>query len=342
MPTCDDPRSDGPGSEERVPTYDELAAAEPPYSSWQHFGPGDELGTINLLTPERVAAAAQLVRTGARFSLDHPVNAFDPYPTGTRPATRHHVFANNEFHRDDWLDSFYLQSTSQLDALRHIGHPEHGFYNGLAAGENTAASTRLGIHNFADAGIAGRGVLLDVPRFFAARGEAYDVETTVPLDADLLDAMAARQGVRWRGGDILLLRTGWAAHYVAKSYEQRVEFNQRNRSPGLSQREATVRWLWDHEIALVASDTPAVEADPVLESDFRLPGERPPERGVDHSGMLHRPLIALLGMPLGELWKLDELADHCAATGRYDFFLTCKPLNLVGGVGSPPNALAIL
>jgi kynurenine formamidase len=324
-----------------TPTYDELGSAVPPYSSWQVFGAGDELGTINLLTPDRVAAAAQLIRTGQRFNLDHAVNAFDPYPTGTRPATEHQVFANNEFHRDDWLDSFYLQSTSQVDSLRHIGHPVHGFYNGLSADDNTGTSTRLGIHRWAEAGIAGRGVLLDVPRFFAAHGREFDCETTVVLDVATLDAIAAFQGVQWWGGDIVLLRTGWAGNYVSKTVEQRVEFNTRNKSPGLAQREDVVRWLWDREIAMVASDTPAVEADPVLESDFRVPGERPPDRGVDHSGMLHRPLIALLGLALGELWKLDELADDCADNGRYDFFLTCKPLNIVGGVGSPPNAMAI-
>ncbi|WP_213450553.1 cyclase family protein [Rhizomonospora bruguierae] len=324
-----------------MPTYDELASAEPPRSSWAVFGRDDELGTVNLLTPSRVAAAASLIQTGQRFNLDYPLNAFEPYPTGTRPATRHHVFANNEFHRDDWLDSFYLQSTSQLDSLRHIGHPRYGFYNGLPAADNTAESTRLGIHNYAQAGIAGRGVLLDVERFFVAEGREYDRETTVGLDAATLDAIAAAQGVRWHGGDILLLRTGWAENYVAKTREQRIEFNTRNASPGLAQREEILRWLWDHEIAVVASDTPAVEADPVLESDFRGSDDRPPERGVNHSGMLHRPLIALLGMAMGELWKLDELAADCARDGRYDFFLTCKPLNIVGGVGSPPNALAI-
>ncbi|MFF5180580.1 cyclase family protein [Micromonospora sp. NPDC000316] len=324
-----------------MPTYDDLSSADPPHSSWDVFGRDDEMGTINLLTPERVAAAARLVRSGQRFNLDYPVNAFEPYPTGTRPATEHHVFANNEFHRDDWLDSFYLQSTSQVDALRHIGHPRHGFYNGLAAADNTSESTRLGIHNWAESGIAGRGVLLDVPRFFAAHRREYDCETTVVLDAPTLDAIAAEQGVQWQGGDILLLRTGWAENYVSKTRSQRIEFNTRNKSPGLAQREQTLRWLWDHEIALVASDTPAVEADPVIDSDFRMADERAPERGVNHSGMLHRPLIALLGMAMGELWKLDQLATSCAQDGRYDFFLTCKPLNIPGGVGSPPNALAI-
>lgn len=324
-----------------MPTYDELASARPPHSSWEHFGRHDELGTINLLTPERVSAAARLVRDGRRFNLDYPLNAFEPYPTGTRPATQHHMFANNEFHRDDWLDSFYLQSTSQLDALRHIGHPEHGFYNGLRAADNDASSHRLGIHRWAESGIAGRAVLLDVERYFTRAGTEYDCETTVVLDVPTLDAIVDAQGIDWRGGDMLLLHTGWAANYVAKSTEERIEFNSRNRSPGLAQRHDVLRWLWDREIALVASDTPAVEADPVIDSDFRTPGEPKPERGVDHSGMLHRPLIALLGMAMGELWKLDELADYCAQRGRYDVFLTCKPLNVPGGVGSPPNALAI-
>jgi hypothetical protein len=81
----------------------------------------------------------------------------------------------------------------------------------------------------------------------------------------------------------------------------------------------------------VASDNAGVEAYPVD------PGEETPERGPSHNGMLHRPLIALLG----ECWKLEELAAACAADGRYEFLRTAKPLNLIGGVGSPANALAV-
>ncbi|MBN9607654.1 MAG: cyclase family protein [Actinomycetales bacterium] len=323
-----------------MPTYDELADATPPGSAWQAYGPGDQLGSINRVSPERIAAAAALIRSGRRFGLDYPVDAFEPYPTGTRRPVEHRVFANNEFHRDDWLDSFYLQSSSQIDALRHIGHPEHGFYGGLAPSENTEDSDRLGVDVWADAGIVGRGVLLDVPRWFAARGEAYDTESTVALDADDLDAIADWQGVEFRGGDLLLLRTAWAERYLAKSLEERARTPWRL-SPGLAQRESVLRWLWDREIALVAADNLAVEADPVLESDFRTPGARPPETGVDHDGMLHRPLIALLGMAMGELWRLGELAEACAADGSYEFFLSCKPLYVPGGVGSPPNAIAI-
>lgn len=319
-----------------MPTYDELPAG----ASWSVFGPGDQLGTVNFLTPERVADAARLIRTGRRFGLDYPVTAFEPYPTGTRKPLEHRVFSNNEFHRDDWVDSFYLQSSSQLDALRHIGHPEHGFYGGLPPAENTDDSTALGIQHYAEAGIAGRGVLLDVPRFFAREGLDYDTERTIPIDAAMLDRILASQGVELRGGDMLLIRTAWAERFLAKTPEERAATPWRL-SPGLAQKENVLRWLWDHEVALVAADNLAVEADPVLDSDFRTLGERPPERGVDHSGMLHRPLIALLGMALGELWRLDELAAACDEDGVYDFFLTAKPLNLPGGVGSPPNAIAI-
>lgn len=325
-----------------VPSFDDLADADPPRSSWDHFGRGDQLGTVNFLTPERVARAASLIRTGRRFNLDYAVNAFEPYPTGTRHPTQHRVFSNNEHHRDDWVDSFYLQSSSQIDALRHIGHPVHGFYGGLDPSENTETSTALGIHAWAESGIVGRGVLLDVPRWFAGQDRHYSPEETIPLDADVLDEIAAAEGIDFSGGEILLLRTGWAERYIAKSVEARVEANRtRSTSPGLAQSESILRWLWDREIALVAADNLAVEADPVVGTALRTPGDRPPPRGVDHSGMLHRPLIALLGMALGELWKLDELAADCAADGVYEFFLTAKPLNLVGGVGSPPNALAI-
>ncbi len=321
-------------------SYDDLRNEQPPGSSWSTFGPGDQLGTVNFLTPERVASAARLIRTGKRFSLDHPLTAFEPYPTGTRRPLEHHLFANNEFHRDDWIDSFYPQSSSQLDALRHIGHPVHGFYGGLDPADNDEHSTALGIQNYAEVGIAGRGVLLDVPRWFAARGEPYDTETTIAIDARMLDEIAQAQGVAFHGGELLLLRTAWAERYLAKTPEERAATPWRL-SPGLAQKEDVLRWLWEREIALVAADNLAVEADPVIDSDFRYPGEKPPERGVDHSGMLHRPLIALLGMALGELWKLDELADDCAEDGVYEFFLTVKPLNLPGAAGSPPNALAI-
>jgi kynurenine formamidase len=310
-------------------------------TAWGLWGPGDELGTINLLTPERVVRAAALVRSGKRFNLDYPVNAFEPFPTGTRYAAGHHMFANNPHHRDDYLDSFYLQSSSHIDSLRHIGHPARGFYGGRAKEDITASTDVLGIHHYAQAGIVGRGVLLDVDRYLADQGTPLELNDPTAFDGDLLDAVAAAQGVELAPGDILLLHTGWAARYLALTTGERIALNKRRSTPGLAQTESVVRWLWNRRIALVAADNTGVERSPAQQSDFFDPAQPPPERGPNHNGMIHRPLIALLGMALGELWALDELAADCAEDRRYEFLLVASPLNLVGGAGSPCNAIAI-
>lgn len=95
--------------------------------------------------------------------------------------------------------------------------------------------------------------------------------------------------------------------------------------PGLDAQQATAGWIWDHQIAAMAADNVALEALPV---DPAI-------------GFQHRRLIALQGMPIGEVWDLDELAHECAGDGVYEFMLVSSPLNLPGGVGSPPNVYAI-
>lgn len=327
-----------------VPTYRELLQRTdaPPGSSWKLFGSDDQLGTLNFIGPEQVRSAVHLVRRGAVFNLDYPINAFVPAPTGTRPAAAHHIFSNNPNHRDDWLDSFYLQATTQIDALRHIRHPRHGFYGGVpdeAIDEQTPA---LGIQLVAERGIVTRGVLLDVQRHFTERGTPIDLTTNQMITPEDLDEVAAAQGVTFRPGDVLLIHTGWASYYLGLSDDERRSFPTRLRHPGLIQSTEMIEWLWDHRFALVASDDSGVEAHPVrADSGLVDPDEPEPDRGVRHNGMLHRPLIALLGLFLGELWNLEALADDCSADGVYEFLLSAKPLNLVGGVGSPANAMAI-
>lgn len=328
-----------------VPTYAQLKARQdgPPGSAWGVFGPDDQLGTMNFLTPGHALAATNLVSSGRIFNLDFPVNAFKPAPSGTRPAAEHHIFSNNPNHRDDWLDSFYLQSSSQIDSLRHIRHPRHGFYGGVPDEDIVVGSPSLGIHRLAEKGIIGRGVLLDLGRYFEGRGAPIDLTSNQMFTPSDLEGVAVEQGVELRSGDILLLRTGWARHYIEGLNDQeRVEFSSRIRHPGLVQSEEMIAWLWDHQVSMVASDDSGVEAHPV-EPDSGLvdPEDPAPERGVVHNGMMHRPLIALLGLSLGELWDLDELAEDCAKDGVYEFMLTAKPLNLIGGVGSPPNAMAV-
>jgi kynurenine formamidase len=313
-------------------------ADAPPGSAWSVFGPGDQLGMLNNLSREATVAAAMLVRTGEVYTLDYPVNTFVPSAAGTRLPTEHHIFSNNPNHRDDWLDSFYLQSTTQIDGLRHIRHPRYGFYGGVPDEAVREGSPDLGIQHASERGIAGRGILLDIMRYRTAVGRPYDVATNEAITAADLDGALAWQHLESRPGDIVLLRFGWVEAYLTWTADERAA---RRAKPGLLQAEETMEWLWDHQVALVAADNTGVEATPVHDRGWVDPDEAIPSRGRSQNGMLHRPAIALLGLMLGELWRLDALAEACARDGVYEFLLTAKPLNLVGGVASPANAMAI-
>jgi kynurenine formamidase len=327
----------------RWPSYEELQSATPPGTAWSLFGAGDQLGTINFLTDDVRRDAATLVKSGRTFNLDYALDAFEPFPSGTRPPGEHHMFSNNPWHNDDWIDSFYLQSTSQIDGLRHIGDPRFGFYGGARKQDLTEATAELGIQAWAEVGIVGRGVLLDVARYLASEGRPIDLTTTTYISAADLDATARAQGVEFRDGDILLFRTGWAEYCrTAMSEEARREFKTDMHVPGLDSTREMVAWLWNHHFSVIAGDNLGVEAFPYTpDNDLSDPTQPKPEKGVDHNGGLHRPTIPLLGTALGEMWNLEALAEDCARDGRYAFLLTAKPLNLRGGVGSPANALAV-
>jgi kynurenine formamidase len=328
-----------------VPSYDELngESGAPPGSSWGLFGAGDELGSVNFATAERIAEAARLVRRGQVFNLDYPINAFEPYPTGTRKSAQHHIFSNNPHHRDDYLDSLYLQSTTQIDSLRHMRHPVHGFYGGTADEAVGEGSPSLGIQNWAESGIVGRGVLLDVARYLAEVGRPIVQFSNHMITTADLDATLARQGVQLAPGDVLLIRTGWTHYFLTEmDAHARKALSHQMVCPGLVQSEQTVRWLWDHQLTMVAADNIALEAmPPAPDTPFRTANDGGPARGLSNDGMMHRILIPLLGLAIGEMWALEELANDCAQDQVYEFLLVAKPLNLIGGVGSPANALAI-
>lgn len=328
-----------------IPNYAALRARTdaPRGSSWGVFGADDELGTINFLTPQRVVEAATCVRRGAVFNLDCALDAFDPPVLAHRHPVRHKIFGNSLHHRDDFLDGFYLQSTTQVDGLRHFRHPVHGFYNNVPDAAIAEGSPRLGINRYAERGIVGRGVVIDIERHLAHRGERLDHRSGRPISAALVDAAAAAQGVAFRPGDILLLRTGWMQFYFGEmSAEERRAFPAMMRSPGLRQGHDTLAWIWDHQFALCAADNFALECHPAVgDTPFAAELADAPGMLPAHVGIMHPYMIALLGLAIGELWALDALAEDCARDGVWECLVTVKPLNLTGGVGSPANALAI-
>lgn len=311
------------------PTYRELLARTdgPPGSSWGLFPDHPERGMANHAGPADVLDAVRLVRSGAVFGLDYPLHVFDPSIAGRTPP-EHTMVSSHADQRDDYLDRFWLQASSHVDGLRHRRHHEHGFYGGVADDAVTPGSPPLGVNRWAERPIAGRGVLIDV-----ARVRSIDHAAGEHLPATVLDDALAAQGATVGRGDLVLIRTGWAEWYLSLDAGAREEVRATRTCTGLEQSHDTLAWLWDHGVALAASDTFALEALPASADS--------PFGGSTDSGMMHQELIALLGLPVGELWKLDELADACAADGVYESFVVVKPLNLTGGVGSPANAVAL-
>jgi kynurenine formamidase len=170
---------------------------------------------------------------------------------------------------------------------------------------------------------------------YEADGAPLDHSAGPAIDAQDLDRAAARQRCRVTDGDLILVHTGWAQWYLtADAYEQAAVREQR-RATGFLPTHHLLEWLWDNKIALFATDTFAVEVLPVPESSPFV------RSAPEDRGMIHQELIAKLGVPLGELWNLTALVTDSRATQTWDAFLTVKPLNLIGGVGSPCNATAI-
>jgi kynurenine formamidase len=319
----------------RLPRYRELPLSpdRPEKTAWGLFGDDDQVGMFNLQTPERVAAAAKLVKEGRVFSLNWELHKPDP-PLFGRGAVRHTVFRKSPVghHGDDVLDNFFPQASSQWDGLTHVGDLQHGFWGGVTVQQlrETGDKTRLGVDHWARRGIAGRCVLLDVARQRERDGRPIDCAASDAISVEELERTRAIQGVELQPGDVILLRTGWIGWYEQQRYRVRVQLADRGslRVPGLACSEAMAEYLFDHHPAAIAGDNPTLEAWPP--PDFLHP-----------DGFLHYFLLGRFGIAIGEMFVLDALADACEQDGRYEAFFTSAPLNVVGGVGSPPNALAI-
>lgn len=292
-------------------------------SNWGRWGADDERGTVNLITPERLVEAGQLIQRGAIFDLGIPMDANGPQPGGNRINPVHLMRETGQgqnlpggFHFADDYIFMPLQGSSQWDALAHVFYDDQ-LYNGFpASGVGLHGADHDSIDKLAK-GIAGRGVLLDVARLKGVEWmQAGDVIT--PED---LDAAARAQNVEVRSGDILLVRTGWRKKFVVEQSAQAFMAGE----PGLGL--ACCEWLRAKDVASVCSDNWAIEV---------LPGENP-----EVILPVHMVLIRDLGMTLGEILDFEELATDCAADGRYEFFFCCPPLKFTRAVGSPINPLAI-
>jgi len=319
----------------KLPRYDELPAkpGNPPKTAWGLFGENDNVGMLNLQTPERLVAAARLVKKGATFAMNWEQEKPNP-PLYSRGKFRHTVFRDIPFgnHGDDVLDNFYTQASSQWDALTHVGDYEHGFWGGVKSADlrESGDKTRLGIDHWARRGIAGRGVVLDVGRYLTSQGRSLDCGDRVDITVDGLEGTRKAQNVAFEDGDVWLIHTGWVEWYEGQgpAVRQNISVTQNLKTPGLQCSEAMAEYIFNHHPAALVSDNPALEA-------------WPPPNFIDPDGFLHHWIIGRFGMAIGEMFQLTHLSADCAADHVYECLFVGAPLNIQGGTGSPPNALAI-
>jgi kynurenine formamidase len=324
----------------------------PEDSNWGEFGEHDQIGRMNLLTPERRRAAFAEVREGIAFTLSLPLDVPTiPFAPSRKPPVLSaaydeagHVYNRRDTYGDETTCDdrvlLYTQHSTQWDSLAHRGRAfdadgdgvaELVYYNGFRAGQDVSGpsgaghltqASALGVETLATAGVQGRAVLVNLEA-------AYGNATRAVTRDDLLRAMDA-QGVEVRTGDFLLLYTGF----------DKLVLQREARGDGApihtmccaldGKDQALHRWIVDSGIIAICSDNVAVES-----LDLILAPAPPAIRLPIHDLCLFRQ-----GIFLGELWYMEELAAWLLERRRHAFLLTAPPLRLSGSVGSPVTPIA--
>ncbi|RYP13923.1 hypothetical protein DL767_010515 [Monosporascus sp. MG133] len=339
-----------------IPDFDSLppVAGLPQGCAWGFFdkdGKKDVHGCLNLLTPEVVKEAYKEARDGVSFSLNYPMDFMRMY--SPRQPTEHKVITwredlkmGNALVLDDAV-SFNTQSSTQWDSLLHFGHQATDcFYHGTKVTKEQLMQdsraydpekTLPTLDHWHDrGGLVGRGILLDYRAYAQAKGIEYTPFSRHVITTADLEAVAAHQGTEFRQGDILFVRSGFDEDLALLDGEQQNEKMAQGGwgAIGIEGTEAAAKWFWNKHFSAVAGDMLGFEVYPPVNSEGK------PDPGAHL--VLHQWFLAMFGLPIGEHFKLDELAEYCAKVGRYSFLLTSVPMNVPGLIGSPPNALALM
>ncbi|KJR87257.1 uncharacterized protein SPSK_01746 [Sporothrix schenckii 1099-18] len=305
------------------------------------------LGRLCLLTPDVVAAAAaSSIRTGQRVALNWDLTKLD-VANFNRAPTQHHITSLLGGAGFDDVYIFNPQQSSQWDGLRHFSSPYPGadqrlFYGGVTASDIAdRANTRIGMQHWAQEGIVGRGVLLDYAAYAATHlpGLQYKALSDHAIPLHVLQDVARAQHVTFARGDILFVRIGLTREWDTQmSPADKLAYAQspHPQHAGVEGTEEMLRWIWDTGFAAVAGDAVSFEVYPPKTS-YAREGGQPDVPGL----FMHEYLLPAWGVPVGELFDLEALSRMCAQHQRWTFFVTSSPLNMPGGVSSPPNCLAI-
>ena len=294
-------------------------AGEDAYSS--EWGPDDERGSANRITPEKVIEAAQLIEEGRIYELGRVYEAGMPLFPGrhfslTIPGspTGGPMGKNNVVYHDEMVSGQIGQVGTQFDGLGHVGTRIDGedvFYNGFARSEFGTASglNRLGVEKVGV--FVTRGVLIDMAGF---KGVDRLPVGTVITAQDLQGALK-HQSVALSEGDVVLIHTGHGSLWM-------VDNDEYNRgAPGIGMEAAL--WLAGQKVAMTGADTWPFEVIPSEDPELAFP--------------VHQELIARRG-----IYNLENLDLSVLARDEvYEFAFMFAPVKFKGATGSPGNPIAI-
>lgn len=296
--------------------------------NWGKWGPDDEFGTLNYITPEMIAKAASLVKKGKTFSLAIPFGSGGPQIPGNRRWNPIHTMLRDGGDINIGMvlgadDAIYmpLQCATQWDSLAHRFWNKKMYNNRGTELVTSFGAQKNSIDKVANK-IHGRGVLLDIARYKSKRW----LEGSEPIYTEDLDGAAAKQNVKVGTGDILYIRTGQMAEVADRgSWGNYIT----SPAPGLSITTAT--WFYEKQIAAFALDTMGTEV---------LPNETVGDRALVNQP-LHSILLTRTGMTIGEIFDFEALAEDCAQDGVWEFLTVAPPIPFTAAVGAPVNPIAI-
>jgi kynurenine formamidase len=292
-------------------------------SNWGKWGPKDQLGALNYITPEKRARAAGLVREGKTVSLSLPL-ATAPAPDNPTPVTHLMMYTGKPEETPFALaasgDYFAIAphglANTHLDALCHVFH-EGKMYNGYPVTDVTVQGAKSGAIDAIKEGMVARGSLLDIPR---VRGKTWLEPKEAVFPEDLAAAEKA-QGLQVEEGDVLFIRTG--RHARARALGPWDSFQE-----GLAGLHAScLPWLYERRIAAMGSDGAS---------------DRFPSGYAGMMAPIHLVTIVAMGVHLIDNCDLEAVSQACAERLRWAFLLMIAPLVLQRGTASPVNPLAVL
>jgi kynurenine formamidase len=300
----------------------EFASLFDELSNWGRWGPEDERGTLNLLTPERVAAAAALVREGRTVTMSLPLNTRrsqdNPMPADHHMTSLADAAPGSEpvqFIKDYVGADYHNDGHSHIDALCHVAYRGALYNDNRPERSVTADGAAVDTIEVLRDGLIGRGVLLDIPRL---RGVDW-LEPGEHVFGEDLQAAEREQGVEVGEGDILLVRTGHARRLAELG-----PWNTPEAKAGL--HPTAMRFVAARGVAVLGSDGNSDTAPSSTD-------------GVDFP--IHVLAITAMGVHLLDYLQFEDLRVGCEHAGRWEFLFAAAPLRVVGGTGSPINPVAV-